>query len=216
MTLANNRSGAMQPPVTLRNHLRFTLLAAVVLALLFSLLRLLLLFYNRDLIGDTPASTFITAFGMGLRFDLRVVAYAVLPLVLVMVSGRLMALRWLFRAWLTLFASAALFLGALELDFYREFHQRLNSPVFQYMGEDPQTVISMLWHGFPVVRYLMGWALATWVIVKVFSWCDRAAAARGAVPVNGIGASSSRWYLRLPVMFLCMIVVAAGARGTLR
>ena len=29
------------------------------------------------------------------------------------------------------------------MDFYREFHQRLNSLVFQYMSEDPKTVMSV-------------------------------------------------------------------------
>ncbi|MCW5282744.1 hypothetical protein IGA70_31445, partial [Pseudomonas aeruginosa] len=41
-----------------------------------------LLIYNRELIGATPASTFLEAFGNGVRFDLRVVVYAVAPLVL--------------------------------------------------------------------------------------------------------------------------------------
>ena len=55
-------------------------------------------------------------------------------------------------------------LGITELDFYREFHQRLNSLVFQYMSEDPKTVVSMLWYGYPVVRYLLAWAVGTGVI----------------------------------------------------
>lgn len=65
-------------------------------------------------------------------------------LVLSLFAVRAMAARGLFRTWLTLFASITLFLGVLELDFYREFHQRLNSLVFQYMSEDPKTVMSML------------------------------------------------------------------------
>ncbi|HIE0247502.1 TPA: LTA synthase family protein, partial [Pseudomonas aeruginosa] len=159
---------------TIRSHLAFTALSALVLLVMFSLLRLALLIYNRELIGATPASTFLEAFGNGVRFDLRVVVYAVAPLVLSLFAVRAMAARGLFRTWLTLFASITLFLGVLELDFYREFHQRLNSLVFQYMSEDPKTVMSMLWYGFPVVRYLLAWAFATWVLYRVFKAIDLA------------------------------------------
>lgn len=31
-----------------------------------------------------------------------------------------------------------MFLGLMEMDFYREFHQRLNGLVFQYIKEDPK------------------------------------------------------------------------------
>lgn len=56
---------------TIRSHLAFTALSALVLLVMFSLLRLALLIYNRELIGATPASTFLEAFGNGVRFDLR-------------------------------------------------------------------------------------------------------------------------------------------------
>lgn len=44
---------------TIRSHLAFTALSALVLLVMFSLLRLALLIYNRELIGATPASTFL-------------------------------------------------------------------------------------------------------------------------------------------------------------
>jgi phosphoglycerol transferase MdoB-like AlkP superfamily enzyme len=124
------------------------------------LLRLALLVYNREMILDTPASTFLEAFANGLRFDLRLVVYLSVPLLLACsVRG-----PWRARVlpfWLTVASSIALFLGLMEMDFYREFHQRLNGLVFQYMKEDPKTVMSMLWYGFPVVRYLLAWAVGT-------------------------------------------------------
>jgi len=216
ITIRNNNS---QRVITLRSHLSFILFCTAGLTVMFSLLRLALLFYNRDLIGDTPVAPFLSAFGMGLRFDLRIVAYAMLPLVFAMVSARTIAMRGLLRVWLSGFASLALFLGALELDFYREFHQRLNSLVFQYMGEDPQTVISMVWNGFPVVRYLLGWAVATWLIVGMLLWCDRRSTPKvlpAATAGQGARSGESSWYVRLPIMLLCLLVFGAAARGTLR
>ena len=158
---------------SLKSHLAFTLLSALALLLIYALLRVALLVYNRELIGITPAASFAEAFFNGLRFDLRVVVYACIPLLLSLLSVRAMAARGLQRFWLTGFASITLFLGLSELDFYREFHQRLNSLVFQYFQEDPRTVLSMLWNGFPVGRYLLVWAVATWLLDKLFKGLDR-------------------------------------------
>lgn len=157
---------------TIASHLTFTAFSALALLLMYSLLRGALLIYNRELMGDTPASTFVEAFYNGMRFDLRVVVYACIPLLLALFSVRAMAARRALRWWLTGFASLTLFLALTELDFYREFHQRLNSLVFQYFQEDPQTVMSMLWNGFPVGRYLLAWALATWLLAKLFKGLD--------------------------------------------
>jgi hypothetical protein len=63
-----------------------------------SLLRLALLVYNREMILDTPASTFLEAFANGLRFDLRLVVYVCVPLLLALFSARAMAARGFFRS----------------------------------------------------------------------------------------------------------------------
>ena len=63
----------LQP--TVKSHLAFTLLCALIMMVMFTLLRVALLVYNREMILDTPASTFLEAFANGLRFDLRIVVY---------------------------------------------------------------------------------------------------------------------------------------------
>lgn len=197
----------------LREHLAFTALSGVLLLVLYSLLRAALLAYNRELIGVTPASAFVEAFGNGLRFDLRLVVFALAPLLLAIPSQFLMAARRWQLAWLTLFASLTLFLGVLELDFYREFHQRLNALVFQYLSEDPKTVLSMLWYGFPVGRYLLAWALASWLLFKAFQRLHR-----WTLPRQSLGrqAGGVRWYWRGSVFVVCLLVAVIAARGTLR
>uniref|UniRef100_A0ABX1PQL1 Sulfatase-like hydrolase/transferase n=2 Tax=Aromatoleum anaerobium TaxID=182180 RepID=A0ABX1PQL1_9RHOO len=200
-------------PPTLGSHLAFTALCAIALLLMFAALRIALLVYNRALIGDTPIATFAEAFLTGLRFDLRLVVYLCAPLILALVAVRAMAARRAHRVWLTATASIALFLGLIELDFYREFHQRLNSLVFQYLREDPATVLSMLWHGFPVLRYLAAWLLASWGLFRLFAVIDRLTAprrddSRGA---RRFGATP-RWL----ALVLCLAVSVVAARGTLR
>ncbi|MCY1339786.1 Phosphoglycerol transferase I [compost metagenome] len=195
---------------TVASHLRFILFSTLALMTMFSLLRLALFLYNRELIGNTPAATFFEAFITGMRFDIRAVVYGIAPLVFALAAGPAMAARGLWRIWLTIFASITLFLGVLELDFYREFHQRLNSLVFQYMSEDPKTVMSMLWYGFPVVRYMLAWAFATWVLYSVFKRIDL------ATRPSATGPQLAAWYLRVPVLLLVVLVCVAAARGTLR
>ncbi len=197
----------------LRQHLLFTVLSGVLLIVLYSLLRLVLLVYNHELIGDTTANDLLEAFGNGLRFDLRLVTFALAPLILVIGSRRLMAARTWQLTWLSVVISLTLFLGVLELDFYREFHQRLNALVFQYLGEDPATVMSMLWHGFPVVRYLIAWAVASWLLFKALQAIHRL-----TPPADPrlSAAAGERWYWRISVLTLCLFLAVLAVRGTLR
>ncbi|MCY1489437.1 Sulfatase [compost metagenome] len=207
--LSRTSSSARLANPTLNSHLAFTLLSGALLLVLYTALRVALLAYNRDLIGDTPAAVFGEAFFNGLRFDLRLVIYASIPLLLSLLSPWLMAARGFHRLWLTGWASVTLFLGLTELDFYREFHQRLNSLVFQYFEEDLRTVASMLWNGFPVGRYLLAWAIATWLLYLLFKRIDLAT--RPAPTARG-----ARWHVRGLVFFLCLLVAVIAARGHLR
>ena len=197
----------------LRQHLLFTALSGVLLIVLYSLLRLVLLAYNHELIGDTTANDLLEAFGNGLRFDLRLVTFALAPLILVIGSRRLMAARTWQLTWLSVVISLTLFLGVLELDFYREFHQRLNALVFQYLGEDPATVMSMLWHGFPVARYLIAWAVASWLLFKALQAIHRL-----TPPADPrlSAAAGERWDWRISVLTLCLFLAVLAVRGTLR
>ena len=105
----------LQP--TVKSHLAFTLLCALIMMLMFTLLRVALLVYNREMILDTPASTFLEAFVNGLRFDLRIVVYLSIPLLLAVLSVKAMKSRGVLRFWLTAASSLALFLGLMEMDF---------------------------------------------------------------------------------------------------
>ncbi|MBX8485053.1 LTA synthase family protein [Pseudomonas cichorii] len=202
---------------TVKSHLAYILLSGLTLMVMYTLLRIGLLVYNREMIGETPASTFIEALFNGMRFDLRLTIYLLIPLMLSLFSVRAMAARGFFRFWLTLVGSITLFLGLMEMDFYREFHQRLNGLVFQYVKEDPKTVLSMLWYGFPVVRYLLAWALVTWLLSLVFKGIDRVTRPRREFSVgSGSNRSIAPWYMRVGVFFVVLVIAVISARGTLR
>jgi len=207
------KHGAVSRPFapTLRSHLAYTLLSGLLIMLMLSLVRLALLLYNGDMVGQTPWSTVAEGFLNGLRFDLRVVVYISIPLLLAVLVPRAMAARGLFRLWLTLASSLVMFLGLVEMDFYREFHQRLNGLVFQYIKEDPKTVLSMLWYGFPVVRYVLAWLFGTWLLSLLFKGIDRLTRSIGGVP-----RPATPWYNRLAVFMVILLLAVVAARGTLR
>ncbi|WP_314019703.1 LTA synthase family protein [Stutzerimonas degradans] len=197
-------------------HLRFILASAVALLALFALLRLGLLLFNRELIGSTPLASFVEAFGNGLRFDLRVTVYILVPLLLAVLSSRAMAARRLQQLWLGACASVAILLGLIELNFYREFHQRLNSLVFQYLQEDPATVLSMLWHGFPVLRLLAAWLAASAALFALFGWLERRTRAAPLSLASAPARRGASWPARFAVFGVLLVVGVVAARGTLR
>lgn len=195
--------------VGLGSHLCFVALALLALIALQASLRGALLVYNRELAASSSAQALGEAFLNGLRFDLRLAAIAGLPLLLAMLHPRAMAARRVARAWLLGCASLTLFLGIVELDFFHEFNQRLNGLVFQYMQEDPKTVLSMLWYGYPVLRHLLAWALVTCLLAWLFARLD--GATRNVARMVGDG-----WQVRLPVLLLCLALAGLAIRGTLR
>ena len=199
-------------PASRRNtaaaDIAYILMSAVVFLVLFSVARGLLLWRNDALLGDIPLGEVLTAFAVGVRFDLIMTSYALAPLVLAMLlPGGLSRRRWC-NVWLGAVALLYSFLAALELDFYHEFHARLNSMVFQYVKEDPKTVMSMLWYGFPVLRYLALCALLTGLCVLAFQRIDRATRRPVVAPAPYRG--------RLALTLALIFATAACARGTFR
>lgn len=131
----------------------FLALAGLGLMTVFTLLRGLLLWRNEGLAASIPDGEIMQSFLIGVRFDLIVTAYILLPPCLALFLPTGLGRRRLVRFWLMFASAVIILLGIAELDFYREFQTRLNSLVFQYAREDPETVSKMIWAGFPVVRY---------------------------------------------------------------
>ena len=224
-TEPNSPDSARRGPATtdthyrigLKDHLLFTAASVLLLMFVYSLLRLALLVYNREQLGGTTTDMLIEAFGNGLRFDLRLAVFACIPLLLAIPSRRAMnGGRTFFRLWLTVFASLSFFLGVLELDFYREFNQRLNSLVFQYLKEDPKTVLSMLWYGFPVLRYLLLWAMATLLLAWGFAWLDRRTRSIASPAQIARTSGGGALGIRLGTFILCVLLAVIAIRGTFR
>lgn len=202
------------PDIGLRQHLTFTLSSVVLLLVLMSLLRLALLLFNHELIGNTPWSSLAEAFVNGLRFDMRLTVYICAPLILALLYRPAMRQRYWQRLWLNACAALVTLLGIIELNFYQEFHQRLNVLVFQYLSEDPKTVLSMLWHGFPVVRLLLACSALTGLFVFCLSRVDRYT--RSTQTERHPARASHVLMSHGLVFIICLLLAVLAARGTLR
>ena len=186
----------------------FILGYAVLYLGVLAMLRGILMLVNPDLAGSIPAIDLARSFLVGLRFDLIITCILAAPLVLALLLPNGLGTRKLALAWLGICAAVTLFAGVAELEFYREFHTRLNSIALHYMEEDAATVSSMIWHGFPVVRYLLLW-LALWLLYFFgLRWLDRKTPKR---PSPGYRAT-----VRIPVFILIVFLAVWGGRGTLR
>ncbi|WP_078121798.1 LTA synthase family protein [Thiosocius teredinicola] len=171
-------------------------------------LRGLLLYLNRDLAAAIPVADIVTAFAVGVRFDLIVACVLASPLVIALLLPGGLRRRRVALGWLIAVGSLTLFAGVVEPEFYRQFHTRLNSIAIHYMQEDPATVSSMLWHGFPVVRYLLIWVFLCTVYAYLLVLLNRW--------TTGWAAMRYRPLLRIPVFIVVLALAVAGGRGTLR
>ncbi len=129
-------------------------------------------------------------FGLGIRYDARVVATAMLAL-LVFGSWRIFSpFRGTIgrRCWLGVFGLfSALLLGFYAVDFlhYRYLHQRLNASVLGFLA-DAEISAGMAWQSYPLARIGLGLAIALASGVVVMSWLHRRAAG-AAEPAPRLG-----------------------------
>ncbi len=201
------------PSISLLSHGIFLLLSSLILLSLFTLLRAILILYNYELVVDTSSDEILHAFFMGLRFDLRLTVIASIPLIFALLSYTAMAWRSIYKIWLLVFISVVSFFGLVELDFYHEFHQRLNSLVFQYLEQDPDTVLSMLWHGFPIVKMGLVWI----VIILCYRYLLHLADHVSQILISYQTSIIQRTFItRFSLFLLCTIIAVIAARGTLR
>ena len=198
----------------LAGHAIFMLCAMLALLAMFTLSRFGLYRYNIDLASALPSADILAGFFMGVHFDFMVISILSLPLLAGFLFPASIKLRKILILWLTLVSSVSIFFCIVELDFYREFHQRLNSLVFEYIQQDPVTVVSMLWNGFPVFRYLLFWVFFSWLMYRFYLLVDHVSCE--LVRRYFSKAYSTALWMRVLVVFLVLPLLVIGARGTLR
>jgi len=191
----------------LQSEIFFVLNTTILSLLTFSVLRFLLLFRNYELSQDIPLNELVYSFIIGVRFDLIVVSYVLIPLSILMLLPRGLGTKKVVQYWLMLTFGFFLLLGVIELDFYHEFHNRLNNIAFQYIKEDPTTVASMLWNGFPIVKYLLLWCF----LFMLFKWGIQKSAAFSNSHISKDNRTRIKTRALISIMLILLLII--GARG---
>lgn len=203
--------------IQLRRDAGFLGVAGIVFLAVFTLLRVLLLWHNRDLAETVPTQDVFDAFLIGVRFDLAVTAYILVLPALLLLTPKGLGGRTSVRLWLGVASAMVIFLGIVELDFYREFHTRLNSLAFQYLREDPGTVSRMIWEGYPVIRYLL-WTLGLWLLAQFAIYAGNRVSAhptKSGTTSKPVSFAVSRLVARVITSAAILILLVAAGRSSI-
>jgi phosphoglycerol transferase MdoB-like AlkP superfamily enzyme len=162
---------ATQPPWLPRTSLFFLGLLILLMAY-FALARTGLLLRNRAAAAGTTQHDLTHAFITGIRFDLAVTCYLLLPFVIIghlpkvgLAASPKQRKRffWIF----TILLAPLTVLLAAEFEFFHEFQTRFNQLALDYLDHGG-TVAGMLWYNYPVARYVLACLAAVVVFALVF------------------------------------------------
>ena len=176
--------------------------------LIFLFFRLVLMIATWGFHGDATAGLLLRSFLHGLRFDFAMATLLSAPFALWQMWRPVMQ-RVEHRLFFGLFAAVSLltlFAITVEVEYYKEFQVRLGPLVLEYFGkpEDNRTVVGMIWHGYPVVR----WTSFCLVVWAGFVWLTRR--------LTGSARPGTAWPARLVATLVLVAVTVIGSRGGLQ
>lgn len=173
---------------------------------LFELFRGLLIGATWSFRGGASPALLLESCWRGLRFDLAVAAQIVALFALWSI-WRDVPTKTEKRAVITLFSVVAflcIFTLVIEVEFYKEFETRLNSSAFQFVSSEAEhnaTIVGMIWHGYPVLR----WMFFCFLIWGAFVWTtNRFLTMRKA---------QARWPLSMLATLLWALLTVVASRG---
>ena len=170
----------------------YALLTAVIMSLFFELWRLATMLKSVDMAKGVPFSTMLKSFIVGFRFDFQVACYIMLFLFIfatipfIDISRNRIA-RTVNLVLLGILSGAVFFLSMADIEFFNFFNTRLNGSAMLW-NDRPGDVVSMIWDSYPVVRYVLLWA----VMLAVFLFIVRKMM-NGIVKLTG----KTRWWVNL-------------------
>ena len=186
----------------------YALISAAVLVLFLGLWRLILLLLSGGLSTDVPGSILFEAFLVGVRFDFVIISYigALLLLIgflpFIDIQRSKIVRRICF--WLLVILTAVMFLVHLvDIEFFKFFNARLNGMAFIW-HDTPAFVISMIWGMYPVVRYLLLYAVILAAFVMVVRWLQR------KVVIESV---KSYWFVNLLFAPAVLVIFIYGSVG---
>jgi phosphoglycerol transferase MdoB-like AlkP superfamily enzyme len=154
-----NLINSIAPPNTLLFY--FLLFFSGVLFL--GLFRLGFLLKYHSLASGIPSSILFQSFITGARFDMVVLTYVLTPFFILssFPAIGLFRFKWGLKIVLSLvflFLSLLFFLSLVDLEYFSQYGTHLSEWALEYIDR-PDVVIFSVWDNYPVVRYLILWAL---------------------------------------------------------
>jgi len=161
----------MKPPRAVLRGLSLGLCVGAVLALWFSIARVLMLVYYWPQPGDDLWAELPAALIMGLRFDIKIAACAVIILFLFL-GWHWRATRLTVKIWASLFA----ILTVVNFYYYGFYKLPIDSVIFGLADDDTAAVLQTIWQDFPMfqiaVVLVVAVGTANWAALKTthFVW----------------------------------------------
>jgi phosphoglycerol transferase MdoB-like AlkP superfamily enzyme len=188
---------------------RFLLWAVGLNLLVFSAFRLAFWFAFRSNAIEAPADDLLLSFYLGLKFDLRLLLLACLPLLALAIIPFFNPARhlWARRLWLGYFVAlqiVALLLYAVDFGHYGYVHARLNASIVEHLL--PVSVAAqMAWETYPVV-----WGL---LLTAVFAALWYALLKRFALPELDRDATPLKRWPKYGLVLALVAIYALGIFG---
>jgi phosphoglycerol transferase MdoB-like AlkP superfamily enzyme len=162
---------SISPPRTVLFFLAVFLLAVILL----TLFRFGFLLKYRSLTAGIPFFTLLHSLFIGIRFDIVVLSFVLIPLFILSCLppigiDRLKASRVAVQIILFTALSLIFFLSLVDIEYYGEFGTRLSHWTFEYLDQ-PDMVWYAMWSGYPMVFYLLLWGgivfLFSFIVAKI-------------------------------------------------
>lgn len=123
----------------------------------------------RGLSGDV-----VRAFAVGLKFDLKVLTIALLPLIVIafvrlMLGRRVGPFTVFFRHYSTLIMFLVVLFEVINFYFYKFYHTKINVVIFGFFEDDTWAVLVSIWKEYPVIPLLLLFALLIWAFHRLFA-----------------------------------------------
>ncbi|MBN1212070.1 MAG: sulfatase-like hydrolase/transferase [candidate division Zixibacteria bacterium] len=190
----------------------YTLSTAAVLLLFLGLWRFILLVLTGGLSSEVPGAVLGKAFLVGMRFDFIIISYigtvllilSAIPFIDIQRSRIIRRISF----WLLLtFTAVIFFINLADIEFFKFFNARLSGMALIWY-DTPEFIISMVWGMFPVIRYLILYAVILAAFILIMRRLQR------KVIVNSV---NSHWLINLlyaPAVLIIFIYGSVGRTGT--
>jgi hypothetical protein len=159
----------------LLNRLFYMACSYALYALLFAAYRVFFLCAHANADAWSYKTDIMRAFGMGLRFDTKVITILLLPILLLAIADaathKWHAIRHAAYTAVNgaLFGIAAAMLAA-DFYYYSFFQSHFDIMAMGIFDDDTTEVLRQLWQNYPVIRFVVGIGILTLVSIKVFAW----------------------------------------------